>query len=98
MILKGRRVVVRADLPGERIGSVVIPECARQQPLIGEVVLLGDKCGGDVRLGDRVIFPSMAWSRFNAPGYGFPNMLLWEKDLLAVLQSDQPQHPSHEAS
>lgn len=86
MILKGARVVVRADLPGEKIGSIVIPEIARRQPLIGEVVLLGDKCSGDLRLGERVIFPSRAWSRFNAPGYGFPFMLLWEKDLLGVIE------------
>ena len=77
--------MVRADLPGERIGSIVIPERARQQPLTGEVVLLGEGCSGDVAAGDRVIFPSRAWSRFNAPGYGFPHVLLWERDLLAAL-------------
>lgn len=85
MRLRGARVVVKADLPGERIGSIVIPERARQQPLTGEVVLLGEGCSGDVKAGDRVLFPSRAWSRFNAPGYGFPHMLLWERDLLGVL-------------
>lgn len=85
MRLRGARVVVRADRPGEKIGSIVIPESARQQPLCGEVVLLGDGCSGDVSVGDRVLFGSRSMSRFNAPGYGFPNVLLWERDLLAVL-------------
>ena len=85
MKLRGARVVVRADLPGEKFGSIVIPERARKQPLSGEVVLLGDKCDGDVAVGDRVLFGSRAWSRFSAPGYGFPYMLLWERDLLAVI-------------
>ena len=82
--LKGRRVVVRAELPGEKIGSLIIPEQARQQPLIGEIVLVGDKVSS-VQVGDRVLFPSCAWSRFNAPGYGFPFLLLKEEDLLACL-------------
>lgn len=85
MKLKGPRVVVKADLPGERIGSIYIPERARQQPLSGEVVLLGDLCT-EVKIGERVIFGGRAWSRFNAPGYGFPHMLLLEKDLLGVIE------------
>lgn len=81
--LKGRRVVVKAEVPGEKIGSIVIPEKYRAQPLVGEVVLIGDKVT-EVSVGDRVMFPSRAWSRFNAEGYGFPFMLLKEEDLLCV--------------
>lgn len=81
--LKGRRVVVRAEVPGEMIGSIVIPEKYRAQPLVGEVVLVGDKVT-EVSVGERVMFPSRAWSRFNAEGYGFPHMLLKEEDLLCV--------------
>lgn len=83
MRLKGRRVVVKADLPGEKIGSIVIPERYRAQPLTGTIVLVGDKVT-EVQVGDRVLFPSRAWSRFNADGYGFPHMLLKEGDLLCV--------------
>ncbi len=82
--LKGRRIVVRADVPSEMIGSIVIPERARQQPLIGTVVLVGDRVT-EVSVGDRVMFPSRAWSRFNAEGYGFPHMLLKGEDLLCIL-------------
>lgn len=81
--LKGRRVVVRAELPGDKIGSIFIPERARKQPLVGDVVLVGDKVT-TVQVGERVMFPSIAWSRFNAEGYGFPHMLLKEEDLLCV--------------
>ena len=82
--LKGRRVVVRAELPTEKIGSIVIPERYRHQPLTGEVVLVGDLVKS-VHVGERVLFPSHAWSRFNAEGYGFPHMLLKEEDLLCVI-------------
>ena len=81
--LKGRRVVVKAQLAGERIGSIIIPERARQQPLVGEVVLVGDQVT-EVQVGDTVLFGSRAWSRFNAEGYGFPYMLLKEEDLICV--------------
>jgi co-chaperonin GroES (HSP10) len=84
LILRGRRVVVKADLPGERIGSIVIPESARSQPLTGTVALVGHKVTSVV-IGERVMFGSMAWSRFNARGYGFPYMLLKEEDLMCVL-------------
>jgi co-chaperonin GroES (HSP10) len=84
MRLKGRRVVVKTDLPGEKIGSIVIPEKYRAQPLTGVIVLAGDKVT-EVQVGDRVMFGSRAWSRFNAEGYGFPYMLLKEEDLMVVL-------------
>jgi co-chaperonin GroES (HSP10) len=83
--LKGRRVVVRAELPGEMIGSIVIPEKYRAQPLVGEVVLVGDKVT-EVSAGDRVMFGSRSWSRFNAEGWGFPHVLLKEEDLMCVIQ------------
>ena len=79
--LKGRRVVVRAELPTEKIGSIFIPERARKQPLVGEVVLVGDKAT-TVQVGERVMFPSIAWSRWHP--LGFPHMLLKEEDLLCV--------------
>jgi co-chaperonin GroES (HSP10) len=81
--LKGRRVVVRAELPGEKIGSIVIPERYRQQPLVGEVVLVGDKVTS-VQVGERVLFGSRAWSRFET--LGFPHMLLKEEDLMVVIE------------
>ena len=85
MRLKGPRIVVRADLPSEKIGSIYIPEIGRQQPLLGTVALVGDLCA-EVKVGERVLFSSRAWSRFNAPGYGFPYMLLLEKDILGVVE------------
>ena len=84
MKLRGKRVVIKADLPGERIGSIIIPERYRAQPLTGTVVLIGHQVTS-VKIGERVMFPSMAWSRFNAEGYGFPHMLLKEEDLMCVL-------------
>lgn len=81
--LKGRRVVVKAEVAADKIGSIYIPDRAKQQPLVGEVVLIGDKVTS-VSVGERVMFPSIAWSRFNAKGYGFPFMLLKEEDLLCV--------------
>lgn len=81
--LKGKRVVVRAEVAADKIGSIYIPDRAKKQPLVGEVVLVGDKVT-EVQVGDRVLFPSIAWSRFNAEGYGFPHMLLKEEDLLCV--------------
>jgi co-chaperonin GroES (HSP10) len=86
MRLRGARVVVKADLPGDKIGSLYIPDRAKQQPLSGVIVLLGQGATGDVQVGDRVLFGSRAWSRFNAPGYMFPYMLLWSRDLLAVIE------------
>lgn len=82
--LRGRRVVVRADVPGERLGSIYVPEVARRQPLVGTVVLVGHQVT-EVAPGDRVMFGHHTWSRW-AP-LGFPHVLLWERDLLAVLET-----------
>jgi co-chaperonin GroES (HSP10) len=80
--LKGKRVVVKAEPPGERIGSIWIPDRAQQQPLVGVIVLVGDKVT-TVQVGERVLFPSRAWSRWHP--LGFPHMLLKEEDLLCVV-------------
>lgn len=82
MRLRGARVVVRADVPGDRIGSIYVPDVAKRQPLVGEVVLRGDACT-EVEVGDRVMFGHNSWSRWEP--LGFPHMLLWERDLLCVL-------------
>lgn len=82
MQLRGHRVVVKADVPGERIGSIIIPERARMQPLTGTVVLIGHKVTSVV-IGERVMFGSMAWSRWQP--LGFPYMLLKEEDVWCVL-------------
>lgn len=79
--LRGRRVVVRADVPGEKLGSIYVPEIARRQPLVGEVVLVGHLVT-EVQVGDRVMFGHHAWSRW-AP-LGYPHMLVKEEDLLCV--------------
>lgn len=81
MQLRGRRVVVKADVPGEKIGHIVIPERYRAQSLTGEVVLVGHKVTS-VRVGDRVLFGSHAWSRWHP--LGFPHLLVKEEDLLCV--------------
>ena len=86
MRLKGKRVVVKALLPSDKIGSIYIPDSAKQQPLMGTVELVGDKCGDDVKPGDTVLFGRNSWSRFNGGGYSFPHMLLKEEDVMAVIE------------
>ncbi len=73
-------------MPSEKIGSLYIPDVAKQQPLVGEIVLVGDKCGNEVNVGDRVLFGSRSWSRFET--LGFPHMLLKYEDLMAVLSCE----------
>ncbi len=82
--LRGRRVVVRADVPGERLGSIYVPEVARRQPLVGTVVLVGHQVT-EVAPGDRVMFGHHTWSRW-AP-LGFPHVLILERNLLCVLEN-----------
>ena len=73
--------MVKADVPGERIGSIVIPEKYRAQSLTGEIVLVGHQVTS-VNVGDRVLFGSHAWSRWTP--LGFPHLLVKEEDLLCV--------------
>lgn len=84
------RVVVKAiPIKNEKIGSIILPEIAKQ-PEISEVVALGvGKIDGkdidfEVSIGDQVIFNKYNGSEFKIGNETYT--IIKEKDILAIIE------------
>lgn len=84
------RVVVKA-LPQkqEKLGSIILPEIAKQ-PEISEVIALGvgeldgKNVNFQVKIGDKVIFNKFSGSEFKINNENYT--ILKEKDILAIIR------------
>ena len=83
-----RIVVKQLPIKQEKVGSIILPEIAKQ-PEISEVVALGvGKVDGEnyqfeVKLGDKVIFNKFNGSEFKIDGETYT--IIKEKDILAII-------------
>jgi len=88
----GDRVVVRVDeAEGVSEGGLIIPEAAKERPLVGTVLAKGPgrilDCGSQtpvrVDVGAKVIFPKYAGHKFELDGEDL--MVMAEDELLCVV-------------
>jgi chaperonin GroES len=87
----GDRVVVKALEDEEKVGSIVIPDTAKEKPQRGEIIAVGpgkrDKGGErvqpEVKTGDKVLFSK--WSGSEVTIEGEKLLVMNESDILAVL-------------
>lgn len=77
----GDRVLIRKPTPGEKIGSIIIPEKARKPPLEGVIEAVGERVR-TLKPGDRVLFGSMTGSLLDDP----TRVMLWERDVMGVIE------------
>ena len=77
----GDRVLIRKPTPGEKIGSIIIPEKARKPPLEGMVEAIGERVT-TLKVGDRVLFGALTGSLLDDP----TRVMLWEKDVMGVIE------------
>lgn len=66
-LLLDDRVAVIRDPEAEEISGIIIPEQARNKPIRGTVVMVGEAVVSDVTVGDRVAFTKYRPTRFQLP-------------------------------
>ncbi len=81
--LRGSRVVIKREKSSDRLGLIWIPDRARKHTLEGVVTHVGHQVK-TLEYGDRVLFPSRAWSPFSLLGPDY--VLVREEEVLAVLE------------
>lgn len=87
----GDRVVVKALDEEDKVGSIIVPDTAKEKPQKGEIVAVGpgrrDKEGArvapEVKAGDKVLFSK--WSGSEVTIEGDKLLVMNETDILAVL-------------
>ena len=85
------RVLVRRIEEDEKVGSIIIPDTAKEKPQQGEVLAVGAGARGedgkvtplDVKEGDRVLFGK--WSGTEVSVNGEELLIMKESDILGVV-------------
>ena len=88
----GDRVLIRYVEAEEKVGSIVIPDTAKEKPQQGRVLAVGpgrrDDQGEvhppDVRPGDKVLFAKYAGTEIKIDGED--RVILREEDVLAIVE------------
>ena len=89
--LKDRLVVRRVDEEEKTKGGIIIPDSAKERPLIGEVIAAGagkraedgTLIALDVKEGDRVLFGKYAGTEIKLEGV--EHLILSESDILGIV-------------
>ena len=88
------RIMVRRQEEGERqIGSIIIPDTAKEKPLQGTVIVAGSgkttddgkRVPLDVKAGDRILFGKYAGQEITLDGEEY--LIMKEDDVLAIIES-----------
>ena len=90
--LHDRVLVRRVEESESRVGSIVIPDSAKEKPQQGEVIAVGNgkllESGGraalEVKAGDRILFGKYSGSDIKLEGEEY--MILREDEILGVLE------------
>jgi chaperonin GroES len=90
--LQDRLVVKRLDEEEQTKGGIIIPDSAKERPLQGEVIAVGNgkrlEDGSvaklDVKKGDRVLFGKYAGTEIKLDGV--EHLILREEEVLGVLE------------
>ena len=85
------RVLVRRIEEDQKVGSIIIPDTAKEKPQQGEVVAVGSGARGDdnelipldVKAGDKILFGK--WSGTEVKIDGEELLIMKESDILGVI-------------
>ena len=92
--LHDRVVIRRTEAADSKVGSIVIPDSAKEKPQQGEVVAVGggrlmeggDRAAVEVKPGDRILFGKYSGSEIKLGGDEY--LILREDEILAVLDAN----------
>ena len=89
--LHDRVLVRRVQESEERVGSIIIPDSAKEKPQQGEVIAVGNgkllengkRASLDVKAGDRILFGKYSGSDIKIEGEEY--MVMREDEILGIL-------------
>jgi chaperonin GroES len=92
--LHDRVVIRRTEAADSKVGSIVIPDSAKEKPQQGEVVAVGggrlmeggDRAAVEVKPGDRILFGKYSGSEIKLGSDEY--LILREDEILAVLDAN----------
>ena len=90
--LHDRVIVKRVDEEEKTKGGIIIPDTAKEKPVEGEVVAVGDgkvtddgkKIPLEVKAGDKILFGKYAGTEIQIEGE--ENLIMREDDIIAIVE------------
>jgi len=90
--LHDRVIVKRVDEEEKTKGGIIIPDTAKEKPVEGEIVAVGDgkvaddgkKIPLEVKAGDKVLFGKYAGTEIQIEGE--ENLIMREDDIIAIVE------------
>lgn len=90
--LHDRVIVKRMEGEETTKGGIIIPDTAKEKPVEGEVIAVGDGKTGDdgkkvaleVKVGDKVLFGKYAGTEIQIAGE--ENLIMREDDIIAIIE------------
>lgn len=82
------RVLVRPAAAEEKIGGIIIPDTAKEKPLKGEVIAVGNGTKDEemiLNVGDTVLYGKYAGTELEFEGEKF--LIMRQSDVLAVVKA-----------
>mgnify|MGYP001607776775 CR=1 FL=1 len=83
MKLLGRRVLIEEVKHADKIGSLYVPDRAKQRPQEGRVTGIGSEVS-TVKVGERVLYGRFAGLTITLDEKAY--RVLWDRDVIAVLE------------
>lgn len=85
--LDDRVLVQRIEEKEQRVGSIIVPESAKEKPQVGKVLAVGndEELKELVQAGDSVLFAKYGGSEFDMHGEEY--IILQRSDILAKIES-----------
>lgn len=79
------RVLVKPIEPEEKVGSIIIPDTAKEKPMTGEVIAVGtdEELKKLLKVGDKVIFGKYAGEEIKINGE--KHLIVKREDVLAKI-------------
>ncbi len=80
------RVLVLPLEKEEQVGSIIIPDTAKEKPVVGEVKAVGtdDELKEMIKVGDKVVYGKYAGEELKVDGE--KHLLISRSDLLAIVE------------
>ena len=80
------RVLVLPQDSEEKVGSIIIPDTAKEKPVVGEVKAVGtdEELKEMIKVGDKVVYGKYAGEELKVDGV--KHLLISRSDLLAIVE------------
>lgn len=84
--LDDRVVIKQKDLAEKKVGGIIIPDTAKEKPMIGEVIAVGtdEDLKENVKIGDKILYAKYGGTEVEIESEKY--LIVSRSDILAIIE------------